>query len=654
MLSRSHQSVGRGQAPLAPADIAARYGAWARSLVFFASFFAYLWWVVDVRLIYYAAGMVSDFPAFFRGGAFFRPFLSYPGGLAEYLAAFLAQWFYLPWGGALVVTLQAWLLAACAGAVLDAAGASGFRWVRFAFPIGLLVVCSHYAYPHVAVTAMSIALMAACVYIAIARRLHERGRHAECILAFGALSIGLYYIAAGGYLLFAVLCAGYALLHGRWRLGGACLASAVGVPYVVGVLAFRVSVEMAFTVGMPSSSRVGFALPRDRLSAISAALVLVLPLTLGVAGLWRIAAHRRRHDAPEAEGKPKRTRRHGPAALTRAARVWYDRRGVLRWGLGSAVLLGATAAAALLSYDAVQKATFQVHSYACRRMWPEVLQVARGASRSFSTMNAVNRALYHTGRLGAEMFAWPQHADALLLTGQDQDMTFWTKFDTQMDLGLINAAQKNYTECLEVYGPHPLILERLALVNLVKGNGGAARIYLGALSKTLSHARWADDCIARLEADPILATDERIVQWRSVCMEEDSPTIFAPAERQLQTLLRENGRNRMAFEYLMATYMLNRQLDKFVAHLDRLDALGYGAFPRHYEEAILVYAYATRRSVFLHGRRIDPRNRQRIEQFSQTLNRHNKDRQAALRELAAGYGDCYFFYNLYGLSGVKR
>ncbi len=653
MLSRSGGSEEKA-AVSAASGFSANLGSCVRSAIFFCAFYVYLWRVVDVRLIYYAAGMVSDFPAFFRGGAFFRPFLSYPGGLAEYLAAFLAQWFAFPWGGALIVTLQAWLLAACTGAVLDTAGASDLRWVRFAFPIGLLAVCSHYTYPFVAVTAMSIAWTATCLYIAIASRLNERGRHAECMLAFGALSIGVYYIAAGGYLLFAVLCAGYALLQGRWRVGGACLASAVAVPYVLGVLVFRVSVEMAYTVGMPSSSRVGFALPRDRLSGISAALVLVLPLTLGVAGLWRIAAHRRRHDVRETEEEPRRARRRGPAALARAIRVWYERRGVLRWGLGSAVLLGATAAAAFLSHDAVQKATFQVHSYACRRMWPEVLQVARSASRSYSTMNAVNRALYHTGRLGSEMFAWPQHADALLLSGQDQDMTFWTKFDTQMDLGLINAAQKNYTECLEVYGPHPLILERLALANLVKGNAGGARIYLGALSKTRSHARWANDCIARLEADPTLATDERIVQWRSVCMKEDSPTIFAPGEGQLQTLLRENGRNRMAFEYLMATYMLNRQLDKFVALLDRLDALGYGAFPRHFEEALLVYAYATRRSVFLHGRQIDPQNRQRIEQFSQTLNRHNKDRQAALRELAADHGDSYFFYNLYGLSGVKR
>ena len=59
---------------------------------------------------------------------------------------------------------------------------------------------------------------------------------------------------------------------------------------------------------------------------------------------------------------------------------------------------------------------------------------------------------------------------------------YWHKFDTQLDLGLVNPAQKNFTECMETYGEHPLLLERLALINMVKGNTSAAKIYLKALS----------------------------------------------------------------------------------------------------------------------------------------------------------------------------
>lgn len=615
-------------------------------MVFFGLLYLYLWRVVDLRLIYYAAGMVSDFPTFFRGMAFFRSFISYPGGLVEYVSALLAQWFYYPWSAALVVTLQAWLLAACGGVIFDAAGASRFRWTRFAFPVGLLVIGSHYAYPFTSVMALLVALAASCIYVTMAPRL---GRLITALLLL-VLSAIVYYAAGGGYLLFAVLGAVYELLRKRWGPGGLCLASVFAVPYVIGVLIFRVSVTMAFITCLPVSSKTGFVLPEDVVSLTGAALYLVLPAVLILDSLLRLVWGHLSSAGPESK-KAKTPKRPG---LVTSLRLWYGRTPLVRWTLGTVTLLAATALAARTSYDDVRRATFQVHCYACQRKWPEVLRIARQASFSVSTMNAVDRALYHTGRLGSDMFAWPQRAEALLVSGQDQDMTYWTKFDTQMDLGLINAAQKNFTECLEIYGPHPLILRRLALANMVKGNVDAARIWLGALSKTLFHAPWANDYLTRLQADPNLCGDERITQLRSVGMKADAPSIFLPAEWQLQTLLEENGGNRMAFEYLMSSYLLNRQLDKLIACLDHLDAVGLAHLPRHYQEAVLIYAYTKRQSVFLHGRQIAPQTKQNIEQFSQTFNRFGKDKQAALRELAGRYGDSYFFFNLYGLSGVKR
>ncbi|MHC4739419.1 MAG: DUF6057 family protein [Planctomycetota bacterium] len=82
-------------------------GGTIRSFVFFILFYLYLWLEVDLRLIYHTSGVISNFPAFFRGWVFFRQFMAYPGGPAEYLSAFLSQFFYYSWAGAFVVTLQA-------------------------------------------------------------------------------------------------------------------------------------------------------------------------------------------------------------------------------------------------------------------------------------------------------------------------------------------------------------------------------------------------------------------------------------------------------------------------------------------------------------------------------------------------------------------
>ena len=85
--------------------------AWLlRSFIFFTLFYLYLWLYIDLKLMYHGAGIITNFPAFYRGRPFFLQFLSYPGGLIEYISAFLSQFFYYSWAGALVVTIQAWLM----------------------------------------------------------------------------------------------------------------------------------------------------------------------------------------------------------------------------------------------------------------------------------------------------------------------------------------------------------------------------------------------------------------------------------------------------------------------------------------------------------------------------------------------------------------
>ena len=84
------------------------------SIVFFVLFYLYLWFYVDLRLIYSCGGIVTNFPVFTKGWVFFRDHISHPGGAIEYISAFLSQLFYIGWAGALVVTVQAWSMSACA------------------------------------------------------------------------------------------------------------------------------------------------------------------------------------------------------------------------------------------------------------------------------------------------------------------------------------------------------------------------------------------------------------------------------------------------------------------------------------------------------------------------------------------------------------
>jgi len=121
-------------------------GRTSRSLIFFVPFCLYLWFVVDLRLIYNYTEVITNFPVFYRGWAFFRGFLSHPGGLVEYTGAFFSQLFYIGWAGALVVTIQAWLMSVCFGCILKAVNLSHLSLLRFIPPILLLITYTQYTY----------------------------------------------------------------------------------------------------------------------------------------------------------------------------------------------------------------------------------------------------------------------------------------------------------------------------------------------------------------------------------------------------------------------------------------------------------------------------------------------------------------------------
>ena len=203
-------------------------------------------------------------------------------------------------------------------------------------------------------------------------------------------------------------------------------------------------------------------------------------------------------------------------------------------------------------------------------------------------------------------------------------------------------------ECLAGLGDRPMILQQLAMVNMVKGNLDTAGVYLHALSATLFHDDWAKRYLQILEQDPDLATDRDVQNLRSIAMAKDHATLHVSEENMLLSLIEKNHGNRMAFEYLMAWHLLNRQLTRFVNHVEDLRGLGYRTLPQHYEEAILVYAATARTTLELRG--YEPREtvRRQMERFLGILQSHGGDTLAALPDLAKYYGDTYAFYNVYG------
>jgi tetratricopeptide (TPR) repeat protein len=585
-------------------------------LVLFGAFFVYVWLRVDTALLYFQP--TWTFPDFSYDPRFLADLLAHPGGPAECVGALLSQFYIFPWAGALVLTAVAALLALAVWGVMRAVGGSPGGILPYVPALGLLLLISRYVHGLSMLLALLAAVLLAWAYMALpVRALWGR------LVAFALLAALAYYAAGGGVLLFAGVCGLAELLRpGRRRLGLACLAVGAALPLLVGGLALELYPPDVYGRLLP--------LHRDahpQALPVMAALYALFPLAVVVSFL---RARRRCGGTP----RPGARRRFAIALL----------------------VLAAGAAVAWFTFDRHRQTLLRMEMHARQRRWPEVLEQARQLPLRFYTLTVcydVNRALYHTGRLASQMFRYPQHPEALLSTSlglmSEGGSSAWRVGklgDIMYELGRVNDAEHLAQESFEHLGRRPWILERLALLRLAKRQTEAARTFLRALARDPVHGEVGERLLQQLEVDPMLAGQSEVWRLRA-CMLRRNHARDPSVEELLQELLERNRDNRMAFEYLMAHYLLTRRLEPFVANLHRTADFGWSGLPQHYEEALLLYAkVAGRRVPGLEA--VSGRTAARFEELARTLGPYENDMEAAAAAVPEAERGTYFYYYLFG------
>jgi len=624
-------------------------------IVFFVIFYVYLWMGVKPQLIYHGGGELTNFPVFYKGWAFAEEIILHPGGPVEYLSAFLSQLLYLSWAGALVLTVHALLVSLFTGYFLKKTGITRFHILSFIPAILLLITYNGYTCHFTTTLAFLAALIFSCLYV----KAVSKDRVLSPIL-FLLLSVVLYLIGAGAYLFFALMCGIYEIFFRRRLLIGLLYGVlAVSIGYIVGVLVFNISLLDVYSKLLPFSWRI-IEYPERRIMIQAVyVLYLFLPSTVIVFGLYKLFTQSRfyllhikntgRSKSLKAKEKKKALKSEKSTQAERTAASNF-----LKTALSFGFIFIIAGGAVLYFSDFERKAVFEVDYCLNNRDWKKVLETGRHYQNNDHIMHALNRALYHLGILASDMFCYQQRPRCLLLSAPQEMASPWQKVDTYYDLGTLNHCESALAESLAIYGEHPEILKRLAIVRIAKNDIDTARVYLEALNRTLFYCDWAKVYLQRLETDPNMSTDKEIQRLRSLMPEKDKGSVSFSMEEQLIALLERNPKNRMAFEYLMAFYMFRLDLDKFVQNIGRLDDFDYPQIPRHYEEAILTYIYLTKKTPDLKGRRISEKSQQRFSSYLQLATRYGGNQQAAFSPLAKNYSDTYYFYYVYSVSGLQN
>jgi hypothetical protein len=603
------------------------------ALVFFAVFL-YLWLYLDPALLYCYFMPSREFPCFSTGMEFFKSFLPYQGGPAAYAAAFLSQLYHWSWLGAVVITSVAGLLCLATAGVFNCLGGTRLRALHYVPAVLMLMLYGQFSHPLAAALALLTALLLANLYMRLAPR---NGWLAAA--AFVALFAAAYYLTAGACLVFAGLCATFELLSRRRVLPGAAFVA------LAPILAFL-------------AERYVF-----RITTIQASMrLLPLPLPGVLAGLYLyclaagvLIALRNRFFSGRAPGPEKPA---GCSSVQAATAGLWPR---MQRSLESPFLVLLAVIPLYCSLDARTRTVSKFDYYSQHGMWQQILReaervpVAQYSLPGFKPLICdINRSLYQTNQLSENMFRYLQDPDGLVpIVSRSETCLALTKAtDLWLDLGYLEESEHGAHELLQLNIGRPATLQRLALINIVKGETGAARVFLGVLGKDLVYGEAGRRDLERLQSDPGFAADPEVQRLRSLRITEDSVEPHS-LENMFLSLLKANRRNRMAFEYLMAYYLLACRPDKVAQNISRLDDFEYRGIPRHYEEAILMQTAITGKTVDLHGRTIRPETMQRFEDFRRIIARHGADATSAMIEAAEDHRDTYFWYCLLRMSRVK-
>jgi len=209
------------------------------------------------------------------------------------------------------------------------------------------------------------------------------------------------------------------------------------------------------------------------------------------------------------------------------------------------------------------------------------------------------------------------------------------------DLRFANETRHWSTEAQMVLVRHPQVLKYLVVSHLATGTREAALKYLRILSGSRIYRDWAEDVLEMVEEHR--EAEHPVIK---AFMENDPGSDFFAGVHDPVAKMKSfhffNRGNRMAFEYLVAGYLLQHRLDAVVALLPVFRELGYEKLPENVEEALIIYQAKTGLQVDAAGYPIREESLNRFYDFSQQMGRGKT--RAEREKLCYNYRNTYWYY----------
>ena len=213
----------------------------------------------------------------------------------------------------------------------------------------------------------------------------------------------------------------------------------------------------------------------------------------------------------------------------------------------------------------------------CHQQWNRIIEAINAEKPNNQIgVTVQNLALAMHGMLLDHMFDYNQNGILGLLPDVNTDATSpLPTAEAFYQLGMINVAQRTVFEAQEAildFQKSGRCYKRLAQTNLINGRYEVARKYLTALQKTLFYRDWANETLPLLGDEAAIARHPEYGHLRKWAYKENFYFSDHVTPEMLERLYFSNTDNRMAYQYLVAYYMLTGDREgynKFMSTIKR-------------------------------------------------------------------------------------
>lgn len=296
------------------------------------------------------------------------------------------------------------------------------------------------------------------------------------------------------------------------------------------------------------------------------------------------------------------------------------------WAIISSALIFSLGAICILSkYDRLDEEIYKYTFLAREKQWRKIINDASEKPLlSPVSTNALNLALAMTDQMGDKMFSFFQKGERSLINFQERKVSAEILFN----LGFINEAQHLTFEDM---ASNPDLqrgafhIVRLAETNMIAGRMNLAHKYLKTLEHTLFYRKWAKKTLKI--SDNEVCSHNYYGKLRKMQPYSDFRFDNSSFEKMLEIMIAQHPDNALAQNYLLASYLLNKNLDAFYTHTQGM----VRPLPRHYDEALVMI------DALKGGKAVSGELQNYVNAYN--LNRGNRDK------LLKYSGTYWFYYN---------